>query len=444
MAHQLPFSLGYTSELDADVGDQEILQFCSLMKEMLNILLVDDEDIDRLAVRQALDATGLSINYVEACDYNSAIALIDRETFDCVFLDYCLPDKDGLSLVQDLRKAGVKIPLVVITAHGNEQVAVALMKAGASDYLSQDKVSPTSLGRIMQNAIRIYQAEQQVELAHQQLRQTNEQLVRQNQELAQQRQQIQHQNLKLKELSKLKSQFLATTSHELRTPMNVIIGFAQMLLLQRHGSLTSSQLKMVQCILKNGKHLLSLLSEVLDFAQIEAGALELKAEEFNIDQVVNSTVNDVRPLALQKGLDLSIKIQLENHLVINDRSRLHKVLKHLLMNAIKFTKSGSIWVNVYEVESQRLIIDVEDTGIGLSQAELDYIFEAFRQVDQTIARQYPGTGLGLAMTKSLVQLMQGKITVESQVGEGSIFRVELPRYISYSGKLTEIKVPAYN
>jgi len=243
LAHQLPFSLGYNSELNADVGDEEILQFCSLMKEMLNILLVDDEDIDRLAVRQALDATGLSINYVEACDYNSAIALIERETFDCVFLDYSLPDKDGLSLVQDLRKAGVKIPLVVITAHGNEQVAVALMKAGASDYLSQDKVSPTSLGRILQNAIRIYQAEQQVELAHQQLRQTNEQLVRQNQELAQQRQQIQRQNLKLKELSKLKSQFLATTSHELRTPMNVIIGFAQMLLLQRHGSLTFITIK---------------------------------------------------------------------------------------------------------------------------------------------------------------------------------------------------------
>ncbi|WP_446402970.1 ATP-binding response regulator [Coleofasciculus sp. C1-SOL-03] len=411
---------------------------------MLNILLVDDEDIDRLAVRQALNATGLSVNCVEACDYHSAIAQINHETFDCVFLDYCLPDKDGLSLVQDLRNAGVKIPLVVITAHGNEQVAVALMKAGASDYLVKDKVSPTSLERIVQNATRIYQAERQVELAHQQLRQTNEQLIRQNQELAQQRQQIQHQNLQLKELSKLKSQFLATTSHELRTPMNVIIGFAQMLLLQRHGSLTPSQVKMVQCILKNGKHLLSLLSEVLDFAQIEAGSLELKAEEFNVDQVVNSTVNNIRPLALQKGLDLSVTIQLKNPSVINDRSRLHKVLEHLLMNAVKFTKSGSIWVNVYEIELQRLVIEVEDTGIGLSQAELDYIFEAFRQVDQTIARQYDGTGLGLAMTKSLVQLMQGNITVESQVGEGSIFRVELPRYLAYSGKLTEIKMPAYN
>ncbi|MEQ9670165.1 ATP-binding protein [Coleofasciculus sp. G2-EDA-02] len=412
---------------------------------MFNILIISDEEVDRIAVGQALNATGMSINCVEACDYKSAIALIDHETFDCVFLDYCLPDKDGLILVQDLRKAGVKIPLVVITAHGNEQVAVALMKAGASDYLSQDKVSPTSLGRILQNAIRIYQAERQVELAHQQLRQTNEQLVRQNQELAQQRQQIQRQNLQLKELSLLKSQFLATTSHELRTPMNIIIGFAQMLLLQRHGSLTLSQLKMIQCILKNGKHLLSLLSEVLDFAQIEAGALELKAEEFNIAQVVNSTLEDVRPLAVQKGLDLSSKIQLNNPSIINDRSRLHKVLKHLLINAIKFTESGSIWINVYEVDSQRVVIDVEDTGIGLSQAELDYIFEAFRQVDQTIARQYPGTGLGLAMTKSLVQLMQGNITVESQVGEGSIFRVELPRCISsYSEKLTEIKVPAYN
>jgi len=411
---------------------------------MLNILIVDEEEADRLAVCQALNATGLSIHCVEACDYNHAIALINHETFDCVFLDYCLPDQDGLSLVRDVRQAGVKIPLVVITAHGNEQVAVALMKAGASDYLAKDKMSPISLGRILQNEIRLYQATQQVARVNEQLRQTNAQLVRQNQELAQQRQHIQRQNLQLKELSQLKSQFLATTSHELRTPMNVIIGFAQMLLLQRHGTLTLSQFKMVQCILKNSQHLLSLLSDLLDFAQIEAGALELKAEEFNLDQVVHSTVDNIRPLALQKRLDLSVNIKLKNASVIHDRSRLHEVLKHLLMNAVKFTESGSIWVNVYEIESQTLVIEVEDTGIGLSQADLDYIFESFRQVDQTIARQYPGTGLGLAMTQSLVQLMQGDITVESQVGEGSIFRVKLPRYISYSGKLTEIKVPAYN
>ncbi len=399
------------------------------MEETLKILVVDDDEVDRIAIRSALTTAGVQMQLSEVGNGNDAFSVLSVTAYDCVFLDYSLPDRDALTLIQQLGSSEIKVPLVVLTGQGDEQITLQLLKAGATDYLSKSRISPETLSQVLRNVIRIYRAEMQVDLANQQLRETHEQLICQNQELERQQQQIQMQNFKLLEASRLKSLFLATISHELRTPMNAIIGFSQILLRPKFGQLTRQQADMVERILNNGKHLLMLLNEVLDFSKLEGGGLDLKAERFNISKVINLVVSEMRSLADAKNLSLLVQTDLQNPLVFNDPVRVKQILINLLSNAIKFTESGEIWVEVKELPGNRVVIVVQDTGIGIAPRDFKHIFEAFRQVDQTITRKYPGTGLGLAIIDSLVRMMGGKIFLESKLGVGSMFKIELPRQI---------------
>ncbi|MEH2378860.1 MAG: ATP-binding protein [Nostoc sp.] len=402
------------------------------MEETLKILVVDAEEVDRIAVRSALTKAGVEMELSEVRDGNDAFSALSTTTYDCVFLSYHLLDQDALTLIQQLRSSEIKVPLVVLTAQGDEQIAVQLLKAGATDYLSKSRISPETLTQVLRSAIRVYRAEMQAALANQQLRETHEQLIRKNQELERQQQHIQMQNFNLLEASQLKSDFLATISHELRTPMNAIIGFSQILLRPKLAQLTHQQADMIERILNNGKHLLMLLNEVLDFSKLEAGRLDLKAEIFDLSKVINLAVGEMRSLADAKNLSLLVQTDLQNTLVFNDPVRLKQILINLLSNAIKFTESGEIWVEAKELAENRVVILVGDTGIGIAPKNFKRIFEAFRQVDQTITRKYPGTGLGLAIIDSLVRMMGGKIFLESKLGIGSMFKIELPRQITLS------------
>jgi len=249
-------------------------------------------------------------------------------------------------------------------------------------------------------------------------------LSQQNQELESQRQQIQIQNLKLREAAQLKSHFLATMSHELRTPMNAIIGFSQLLQRQK---LNEFQLDMVGRIFNNGKNLLGVINDILDLSKIEAGRLDMKLEKLNLSSLLKVTMDELRSLSEQKGINLVIQAQLSNDIIVTDRTRLRQVIVNLLSNAVKFTDSGSVTVKVKQVGEDRITITVRDTGIGIEPENIPYIFEEFRQIDQSTTRRHSGTGLGLAITKWLIQMMGGHITVTSQLGKGSAFRIDLPR-----------------
>lgn len=240
---------------------------------------------------------------------------------------------------------------------------------------------------------------------------------------------IQSQNLELQEAARMKSHFLAIMSHELRSPLNAIVGFAQLLLRQAHYPLVNGQESMVTRILNSGRHLLNLIDDILDLSKIEANKLELALEELNLVELVTNTTEEIRCLLEQKNLTLKVECNLQNPYVVNDSSRLRQVLVNLLSNGIKFTEVGGVEVKVWEISADHVAIAVKDTGIGISESELQYIFQEFRQADRTLARKYGGTGLGLAITDRLVQMMAGKIEVESQVGQGSTFYVELPRQV---------------
>jgi signal transduction histidine kinase len=399
------------------------------MEETFKILVVDDDEVDRMAVRLALTKAGVYMELSEVSDCEDAFSALQNANFDCVFLDYHLPNQNSLTLIHKLRSSEIKVPLVILTAQGEERITVELMKIGATDYILKSQLFSENLTRILRNAIKLFQAEIKADLAYQQLKESHEQLICKNQELERQREQIQLQNLRLLEASRLKTKFLATISHELRTPMNAIIGFSQILLRPKFGQLTNQQVDMVERILNNGKHLLMLLNEVLDFSKLESGRLELKPEILDLEKIVNNSVSEIMSLAEAKKLSLVVETDLQNTLIFNDSVRVRQILINLLVNAVKFTESGGIWVEVKEIPQNRLTITIRDTGIGISSKDFKHIFEAFRQVDQGISRKYPGTGLGLAITDSLVQMMGGTIFLESKLGVGSIFKIELPRQI---------------
>jgi len=258
----------------------------------------------------------------------------------------------------------------------------------------------------------------------------NELLIRQQEELENQGRRIQQQKLQLLEAAKLKSQFLATMSHELRTPMNAIIGFSQLLLRQHKQLLSTQQIDMVGRILNNGKNLLVLINDILDLSKIESGRTELQIAEFDLAHLVMDAALEFGTQATAKNVAMSVSVCLQHQLIVNDKLRLRQVLVNLISNAVKFTHRGTISIEVRELKCDRLIITVRDTGIGICETDLPHIFDKFRQADQTTTRQYPGTGLGLAISASLVKMMDGTITVESQLEKGSTFRIELPRTVN--------------
>ncbi|MFB6274977.1 MAG: ATP-binding protein [Halothece sp.] len=268
-----------------------------------------------------------------------------------------------------------------------------------------------------------------LEEGEERLEQQNKILAQQNQELERQQRHIKLQNIKLLEAARMKSQFIATMSHELRTPMNAIIGFSQLLLRQVRDTLKPQQTQMLERILSNGKTLLTLINDILDLSKMEAGRLELRLEQCNLNTVISNTVEELRSLAEQKDIALTFTSELKNPWIRNDSNRLRQVVVNLLSNAIKFTEEGSVTVTVSELDNDWVKIAVQDTGIGMTEEQKSQVFEAFEQADQSLTRKYQGTGLGLAITDSLVELMGGKITVHSQINEGSRFEVQLPRYV---------------
>jgi len=405
-----------------------------LLDETLKILVIDDDAVDRMAVRRALQKADFEVDLSEATDGSTALSTLKTNNFDCIFIDYLLPDQDGLTLVKQLQKLDVDAPLIVLTGQGDEQIAVEAMKAGAADYLSKTRLAPSTLAHTVRSAIRLRRAEQTAFAANRKLQMTNLQLRQQNEELDQQRLQIETQNQALLKASRLKSEFIATISHELRTPMNAIMGFSQLLLRQYPDPLSEQQLDMVKRIFDNSRNLLGMVNEVLDFSKIEANRLELHPETFQLSALVLSTVQELKALALDKNLTLTADIPdpIQTLQLTNDPDCLRRILVNLISNAIKFTEAGGVTLSLKQSSAEQVEIAVCDTGIGIPLKQLKTIFEPFRQADQSLTRCHAGTGLGLAITDSLVKAMQGQISVDSQLGEGSTFRVQLPREIQLS------------
>lgn len=238
---------------------------------------------------------------------------------------------------------------------------------------------------------------------------------------------LENANKRLLELDRMKSMFIASTSHELRTPLNSIIGFTSILLEGWSGELTPEQREQVQIVNTSGKHLLSLINDVIDISKVEAGKLEVHVSRFNLKEVIDEVVSTLRPELNGKGLLLHVEAE---DLDLNtDRKRLLQCLMNLLSNAVKFTEKGEIKVRAKSIINE-IEISVEDTGIGMKKEDIPKIFNAFVRLDSPLTNKTSGTGLGLYLTQKLAnEVLLGTIKVKSEYGQGSIFSMRIPREV---------------
>ena len=247
---------------------------------------------------------------------------------------------------------------------------------------------------------------------------------------------LQTANILLEKASKLKDEFLANMSHELRTPLNGILGYSDILLEGVHGAISEKQQQAVQMIRSSGEHLLELINDILDVSRIEAGKLELQPEIIEVDVICQSSLVFIKQLANKKSIAVEYSSSPANSTLLADPMRLKQILVNLLNNAVKFTpEKGTIKLDVQANDRAGLMrFSITDTGIGISSGNMQKIFKPFVQLDSSLSRQHEGAGLGLVLTKNLVEMHGGSIEVQSEVGAGSCFTFVLPWTIQMNTK----------
>lgn len=224
--------------------------------------------------------------------------------------------------------------------------------------------------------------------------------------------------------NQIKSDFIASLSHELRTPLNAIIGFSDILLNDNGGKIGVKQEKYINNIAASGKHLLALVNDLLDISKIEAGKMELIYENFNSGKVIQDIVTGLKSLALKKKI--SVKIKLRDINVNADLKKFKQIIYNLLSNAIKYTPEGGKVLVHSDINESKLVVSVEDTGIGIAEKDYEQIFSHFKQIDSSYTKEQEGSGLGLSLTKKLVEMHNGSIYFNSELGKGSRFWFILP------------------
>ena len=270
---------------------------------------------------------------------------------------------------------------------------------------------------------------QKTELARQasELTEQNAELESQKKELIQQATELEGQNAMLEnqkrqldEANRLKSTFLSNMSHELRTPLNSVMALSRVLMMQSRAKLSSEEIVYLEIIERNGKHLLALINDILDLAKIEAGRMDINPRLFSVSSLLDNLIDSITPLADAKNLRILPDIPEDLPSLESDEVRVSQIIQNVMANAVKFTDTGEVTVSA-GCDSQCLSIQIADTGIGIAEEELHYIFDEFRQVDGSSSRRHEGTGLGLAIAHKALRMLGGNITVKSIPGEGSVF-----------------------
>jgi signal transduction histidine kinase len=361
----------------------------------LRLLVVDDDEVDRMAVVRNLGSAGMPADFTEAEDLKTALETIRDDPPDCVFLDFNLPDGTALDMLREVRGAGVRVPIVILTGQGDEQLAVDLMKAGASDYLPKNTLSADRLAQSLRYVMRVYRAE------------TTARAAEESREAA----------------IAARSRFYAAMSHELRTPINAILGYNDLLLSSIYGELAPKQRHGVERAQKAARHLLELVNDALDLSKLELGKLELQLEPVSIPALVEDLFATIRPLAADHHCELAFEVTDCPRPILTDSRRVRQILLNLLSNAIKYGENQPVHVHCSALPDGGVRVEVRDRGEGIANEDLTRVFEEFVQLHHS---KHGGTGLGLSISKRLAELLHGRLEVESSIGEGSTFRLVLP------------------
>ncbi len=259
--------------------------------------------------------------------------------------------------------------------------------------------------------------------------QLHQRLAQLEAELAQTKRELAEAKKQLRDADRLKTEFVATVSHELRNPLNSIIGFAKLLLKQQVGPLNPIQHTDVSYIYDSAQHLLSLVNDILDLSKIEAGKIRLDLEWVSVEEIIVGLIASTYILIENKPIELREEIEPRLPKLYVDRGRIRQVVLNMLSNAAKFTDAGCITLNIRKIAKNNqewVYFSVKDTGIGIAEGDIPKVFEPFRQIDSSVGRRAEGTGLGMPISARLVALHGGEVWIESRVGQGSTFVFTIP------------------
>jgi len=409
--------------------------------EQITVLIVDDNK-NNLFSLHTLIKEYINVNILEAQSGHAALAILLEKRVDLIILDVQMPEMDGFETAKAIRarKKTQHIPIVFLTAaYKSREFQQKGFAIGAADYLTKPIDTPQLISRIQSYQRFIEQNRQHKIDLESKVHERTAELLEANQLLKQEiteRLRIEEALNYAKELAETanlaKSQFLANMSHELRTPLNAIMGYTEML---KENAEEVEHLEQDDCIpdLEKvhaaAKHLLGLINGVLDISKIEAGKMELFVERVDLQILLNEVVSTIQPLIEKNANTLEIDYPDNEGNIQTDQTKLRQMLLNLLSNATKFTEMGTIRFKIerqVKNDGDWIIFSIADEGIGMTEAQLQKLFQPFNQADASTTRRYGGTGLGLAITKHFAEMMGGTLEVKSEFGIGSTFMISLP------------------
>ncbi len=389
---------------------------------MAKILMVDDQPNNLLALQDVLEDVDAEL--LTALSGNEALSLVVQHDVAIVLLDVQMPGMDGFEVATLMRKVdhSKHIPIIFLTAYDNSREATFKgYDAGAVDYIHKP-IAPKVLQSKVNVFLELYQQRRQIEQHAEEL----------EERVAQRTSELEVALSASEAASRAKSEFVANTSHELRSPLNSLLILAQSLAANNEGNLTSKQVEAADVIYDSGQNLLTLINDILDLAKAEAGHMKVYADPVNLHDLAEKLRRQFVPLAEQKGIAINSEVADDVPMTVyTDGQRVEQVLRNLLSNAVKFTATGSVTLRLTRVKEdatpcEAIRFSVIDTGIGIPENKQQLIFDSFQQADGSTTRDYGGTGLGLTISRQFAALLGGELQVESQEGQGSQFTFLLP------------------
>ncbi len=379
------------------------------MTETGRILVVEDEAGARATMSAILEDAGYKVTGLEKGA--EALEMIRSRSFNVIIADIRLPDIDGIEILELAKEINPEVAIIMMTGYASIETAVNAVNEGAYAYFVKP-INPDEIKTTIANALKQQRLSLENKRLVESLQHSNRLLFEANEEL--------------KKATQAKSEFLAQMSHDLRTPLNVIIGFSELMRDEVPGKVNEEQRQCLDDILSSSKHLLDLINDVLDLSKIESGKMKLKLTNIALSDVIELLRSTVVPILAPRKQSLDVEIEEGLPQVHADKSKVREVLFNLLSNATKSTPdSGKLRVKAVR-DGGWCQVSVIDNGIGIKKEDQERIFEPFYQLDNPLTTERRGTGLGLTLVKQIVERHGGQIWVDSEYGRGSRFTFTLP------------------
>jgi len=406
------------------------------MENGVKILLVDDRPENLLALEAILEPLGQLL--IRATSGPDALKRVLETEFAVILLDVQMPGMNGFEVAEIIksRERSRTIPIIFLSAISKEDAYVFKgYSMGAVDYVFKP-FNPDVLRSKVAVFVDLFTKQQEIQRQADLLRESQkrelelehrtsllETEARSAAKLSQMNDELHRRQIALEQAMGARNRFYASMSHELRTPINAVIGYSTLMLDNIYGPLNAKQKEGLQRTLKAARHLLELVNDVLDLSKIEAGKIELSLQPVMFPSLIEDLFVTVRPLADEYGSTLALEMDGEPFNIVSDPRRVRQILLNLLSNAIKFGEGKPIRVVCKQDGNRGVEIEVVDEGVGIAKDDISRIFEEFVQVSES---KQPGTGLGLPISRRLAQLLDGALSVHSEPGRGSAFRLTLP------------------